>query len=831
MKRSPGTPAPAQTLNTHFRLFDRPMGVCEIDGRLSIGGTNTVWEYRNVPGVARKLDPPGKHDACYVPRSIHFTGNIDIHEMSWSDDDRLWLVNTRFSCLCTLDDDNSFHPRWRPGFVTAYAPEDRCHLNGLAMRDGKPRYVTALGETDSTSGWRANKADGGVLLDVESGEVILRGLSMPHSPRWYRDRLWVLESGKGTLSVVDLRSKTLSTVATLPGFTRGIDFIGPLAFIGLSKVRETASFSGIPIVKELTERICGVWVVQIESGEVLGFLRFESGVEEIFGVQILPGTRYPEMLMPDDPLINLTYVLPDEALAEVSMPTPQQLEESPHAWLARGMELFRKHEYAQAVAAFRECLARQPDFPDARYSLGVALAEAGEFVEALEHLRAAREKEPDRSDIHLSLGSLFQRLGDYENASSAFETAIARQPDNALAHSSLGVLLLQWGDYSRGFDEYQWRLKTGQEPVLRTPHPDWDGKPAPDKTLLVHAGHDDGRHLILLARYFPQVATQVRKLILMCPEVYAPILATVQGVAEIRKPGDVNVSEFDLQVSLESLPWLFGTTQGSVPPFDAGIDLDALRRRGARSASLQETGAIKVGLVRANAGAASPSTFSPRSACRIEAFDALLTFEGVAYYDLTTRVGPNTAMHQPKNLRALECLADNTDLTGLALAIAQLDLVIGVDSAAVHLAGALGKPVWVLLGSVNDWCWPAIGDGSPWYPTARIFRQPVPGDQDGLLESVRSAFAAWLADGAHDARLRPAPFQCDQQKLTSASQLMWRPPFSEKSAPVAKPDSSDAIHAMIDAISSGSPRRLTGIVVTIFSSTSGLTARTMSVPM
>ena len=202
-----GDAGPAKTLNTHFRLFDRPMGVCEIDGRLSIGGTNTVWEYRNVPGVARKLDPPGKHDACYVPRSIHFTGNIDIHEMSWSDDDRLWLVNTRFSCLCTLDDDNSFHPRWRPGFVTAYAPEDRCHLNGLAMRDGKPRYVTALGETDSTSGWRANKADGGVLLDVDSGEVILRGLSMPHSPRWYRDRLWVLESGKGTLSVVDPRSK------------------------------------------------------------------------------------------------------------------------------------------------------------------------------------------------------------------------------------------------------------------------------------------------------------------------------------------------------------------------------------------------------------------------------------------------------------------------------------------------------------------------------------------------------------------------------------------------------------------------------------------------
>jgi uncharacterized protein (TIGR03032 family) len=735
---------PARTLNTHFRLFDRPMGVCEKDGRLSIGGTNTVWEYRNVPGVTRKLDPPGKHDACYVPRGIHFTGNIDIHEMSWSDDDRLWLVNTRFSCLCTLDDDNSFHPRWRPRFVTAYAPEDRCHLNGLAMRDGRPRYVTALGETDSMGAWRANKADGGILLDVESGEVILRGLSMPHSPRWYRDRLWVLESGKGTLSVVDPRSNVLSTVATLPGFTRGIDFIGPLAFVGLSKVRETASFSGIPIVKDLTERICGVWVVHIESREILGFLRFESGVEEIFAVQILRGTGYPEMLMPDDPMINHTYVLPDEALAEVSMPTPEQLQESPHAWMARGLELFRKHEYAEAVAAFRECLARQPGFPDAHYNLAVALAEAGVFVEALEHLRAVRDREPDRSEVHLSLGSLCQRIGEYDEARRAFEAAISRQPDDALAHSSLGVLLLQHGDYRRGFDEYEWRLKSGQEPALRTPHPDWDGKPAPDKTLLVHAGQDDGRRLILLARYLPQVAAQVRKVILLCPEAYASILATVPGVGEIRKPGEVNVSEFDTQVSLESLPWLLGTTEDNVPPFDAGIDLDALRRRGARSPLLQETDAVKVGLVRVNAGSTTQSAVGVRSSFPPDAVDGLMEFADVVYYDLTPGVVPDVATPRPKNVRALEFLAGNTDPAELALVIAQLDLVVGVDSPAVHLAGALGRPVWVLLGRVSDWYWPAATESSPWYPTARIFRQPISRDRDEWVELIRRAFAAWL---------------------------------------------------------------------------------------
>jgi uncharacterized protein (TIGR03032 family) len=732
------------TLNTHFRLFDRPMGVCEKRGRLSIGGANTVWEYRNVPGVSDKLDPPGKHDACYVPRSVHFTGGIDIHEMSWSGDDRLWLVNTRFSCLCTLDDDNSFHPQWRPHFVTAYAPEDRCHLNGLAMRDGKPRYVTALGETDSMGGWRANKADGGVLMDVDSGEILLRGLSMPHSPRWYRDKLWVLESGKGTLSVLDPSRQVLKTVATLPGFTRGIDFIGPLAFVGLSKVRESATFSGIPIVKDLSERICGVWVVHIETGEVLAFLRFESGVEEIFAVQALPGARYPEMLMPDHPLISLTYVLPDQALAEVSMPTPQQLEDSPHAWMARGLELFKVQDYTKAVAAFRECLARQADFPDASYNLGVALAETGEFSESLERLSAARDKEPDRSEIHLSLGSLLQRLGDYSNARSAFETAIARQPDNALAHLSLGVLLLQLGDYSRGFKEYQWRPKASQHPRLRSPHPDWDGEPAAEKTLLVHAGHTDGRHLILLSRYLPQVASRVRKLILQCPPAYASLLATVRGVGEIRTPGDVTVSEFDMQVSLESLPWLMGTTQDNVPPIHAGFDLETLRRRGARRVLASEADKIRVGLVRANMRVVNSTTrVGPGSPCRIEAFDSLLSLPGVTCFDLTTGDGRDAAMHQSANLRIVDHLARDEDLAELALTIAQLDLVIGVDSVVVHLAGALGKPVWVLLGRVSDWCWSVTADCSPWYPTARIFRQSTDGDLDALVDSVLASLAGW----------------------------------------------------------------------------------------
>jgi uncharacterized protein (TIGR03032 family) len=304
-------------LNTHFRAFAKPMGLAANPRRFALGCAREVHEYVNMPAVARKLDPPEKHDACYLPRNLHVTGDIDIHEMDWDADGVLWCVNTRFSCLSTLDAQNSFVPRWRPAFVSALTPEDRCHLNGLGIVDGRPHYVTALGESDGPQGWRERKADGGVLIDIETGEFICRGLSMPHSPRWHANQLWLLESGNGSLATVDRKTGKLTTVAELPGFTRGLDFLGPLAFIGLSQVRESAMFSGIPLTERLKERTCGVWVVDIRNGQVVAFLRFEAAVQEIFAVKVLPGIRFPEILEPGNELIASSYMLPDEALKDV----------------------------------------------------------------------------------------------------------------------------------------------------------------------------------------------------------------------------------------------------------------------------------------------------------------------------------------------------------------------------------------------------------------------------------------------------------------------------------------------------------------------------------
>jgi len=294
------------------------MGAAFAGDRLAIGTTCQIWEFHNVPAVAAKLEPPGRHDSCFLPRSCHVTGNVQIHEMEWAGEE-LWFVNTRFSCLCTRDAVHSFVPRWRPPFITALAPEDRCHLNGLGMVDGKARYATALGATDSPAGWRENKARGGVLIDVPTGEVLARDLSMPHSPRWHAGRLWLLESGTGTIGVVDPASGRYQPLTELPGFTRGLDFAGHLAFVGLSQVRETAVFSGIPITTRLaeSERTCGVCVVDLTTGTMVAMLRFEEAVQEVFAVQLLPGRRYPDLINDDANVLENSFVLPDEALDSV----------------------------------------------------------------------------------------------------------------------------------------------------------------------------------------------------------------------------------------------------------------------------------------------------------------------------------------------------------------------------------------------------------------------------------------------------------------------------------------------------------------------------------
>jgi uncharacterized protein (TIGR03032 family) len=277
-------------LTLAFHLFERAMGVSYKPGCISICTGKEVWFARNCPDIAAKIEPRGRHDACFLARTAHFTGDIHAHESAWVGNE-LWIVNTLFSCLCALHPYYSFAPRWRPPFITALKPEDRCHLNGMAMVDGRPKYVTALAETDTAEGWRKVMATSGCIIEVPTGRFLARGLSVPHSPRFQNGRLFFLNSGEGRLEVIDPCTGRRDSIADLQGVSRGLALHEELAFVGLSKARPT--LKDVPIVERREQLKCGVAVVDLKTGSHVANLDFCTGVEEVFDVVVLPGVAAP----------------------------------------------------------------------------------------------------------------------------------------------------------------------------------------------------------------------------------------------------------------------------------------------------------------------------------------------------------------------------------------------------------------------------------------------------------------------------------------------------------------------------------------------------------
>jgi uncharacterized protein (TIGR03032 family) len=238
----------------------------------------------------------GRYDALYLPRTSHYTGDINAHDLAFDGQGRLWLVNTRFCCLAHSSDRYSFEPVWKPPFISEIVPEDRCHLNGLAMVDGKPRYVTCLGETDVVGGWREKKATGGCIIDVDANEVISRGYAMPHSPRWYRGRLYFLNSGAGELCVLDPKTGRHEVVCVLPAYLRGVTFVGDHAVVGMCQIREKHIFGQLPVQQRFAKLLCGVQVIDLRSGTPVGMFEFTRGCQELFEVMFLPSSRRPMIL-------------------------------------------------------------------------------------------------------------------------------------------------------------------------------------------------------------------------------------------------------------------------------------------------------------------------------------------------------------------------------------------------------------------------------------------------------------------------------------------------------------------------------------------------------
>lgn len=280
-----------------MRQFDKPMGLAVQGSRLALTTRHELFLFANSPLLAPDYleTQRGRYDALYLPRVAYFTGDLNVHDLAYGAD-RLWLVNTRFCCLATLSEDHSFVPHWKPPFVSEIVPEDRCHLNGLALVDGKPKYVTALGTTDTPGGWRPSKAAGGVILDVDTSEILVRGLAMPHSPRWHQGRLWVLNSGAGELWRIDPASGKHDVVCALPGYLRGLCLVGPYALIGMCQIRERHIFGGLPVQQRFPRLLCAVAAIDTRSGQQVGLFEFTSGCQELYDVQLLPGVQRPMIL-------------------------------------------------------------------------------------------------------------------------------------------------------------------------------------------------------------------------------------------------------------------------------------------------------------------------------------------------------------------------------------------------------------------------------------------------------------------------------------------------------------------------------------------------------
>jgi uncharacterized protein (TIGR03032 family) len=289
-------------LRAHERLIEHCQGLWTDGDELWTSGKTMLWRFANdLPPGARM---PKGADRRFAPREGRVTGAIDVHDIAVGDvgpgASGPIFVATAFNCLATVSDTANFRPLWRPPFISALVGEDRCHLNGLAIDGARPAFVTAVSRSDVADGWRDRRRDGGVVIDVESGEIIAAGLSMPHSPRLHEGRLWLLNSGRGELGWVDPVSGIFTPVAFCPGYARGLAFVGKYAVIGLSRPRRNQTFEGL----ELDERLaaadsvarCGLIIVDIESGRSVEWLRFEHSIDELYDVAVLPGVAQAEAI-------------------------------------------------------------------------------------------------------------------------------------------------------------------------------------------------------------------------------------------------------------------------------------------------------------------------------------------------------------------------------------------------------------------------------------------------------------------------------------------------------------------------------------------------------
>ncbi len=311
--------APPQGLAASDQGFDMAMALLGTEHGFYLSMKHQVWRFEN------GLMPGQLYEGCdrlYMPRQCQVTGGVDIHDLAIDRRGRLLAAVTLYNCIADLDHQGSFNPLWRPDFIDGIVGEDRCHLNGFCLKEGRLGYASLIGRSNTADGWRNHRADGGEVIEMATDRIVAGGLSMPHSPRLHAGQLWVLEGGAGWFGRIDLTAGRFERRTWIPGFLRGLRFIGDYAVIGSSRPRhrsgEAAVFTGLPLQDDLSRRgeeaVCGLHVVNLNSGLVEHQLTITGAVQEIYDLAILPQTRIPRLLSPDaDEAVQLVFLGPDQS--------------------------------------------------------------------------------------------------------------------------------------------------------------------------------------------------------------------------------------------------------------------------------------------------------------------------------------------------------------------------------------------------------------------------------------------------------------------------------------------------------------------------------------
>lgn len=463
--------------------------------------------------------------------------------------------------------------------------------------------------------------------------------------------------------------------------------------------------------------------------------------------------RFQQVLARDpgspEALVNLGVALQSQGQPEAAVTCFQTaLQRAPTSAVAYnnlGMVYHEQGEFEAALQQYRQALQYRPHYAKAHSNLGALLHAQGQLAEALVHLQHAVRLQPDFLEAHCNLGLVLQAQGDLAGALACFDCALQYDPSHVQAHWNRALAWLLSGNFQQGWAEYEWRWQRPDSPPPRFAQPRWDGAPFPEQTLLVYAEQGLGDTLQFV-RYLPHVAARGARVVLACQPALLRLLGTCAGVHALvaKDRSDMAAQPFDLHMPLLSLPGLFGTTAATIPAHMPYITADPSLVEQWRTRFGAAQG-FRVGLV----WAGNPSHKNDRNrSCRLAALAALARLPHLELYSLQTGPAAGQLAQPPAGMILHDIGCTLGDFADTAAVLAHLDLVLTVDTAVAHLAGAMGKPVWTLLPFAPDWRWQREGTHTPWYPSMRLFRQPTPGAWEAVCQDVVEALHPLLEAGA-----------------------------------------------------------------------------------